>query len=98
MRLLVALLGVAVLAGGSAVQALGHPVLTSRSPVTVLERSCLDPDDAELTSPWVAVGPDGTRVELWCGSRVEVSGGRCRARLGDELTAVPCVGLRAREG
>ena len=63
---------------------------------TVLERSCLDPDSAELAGPWVAVGPAGTRVELWCGTRLEVTNGRCSVRLGGALTPVPCVGAEPR--
>lgn len=59
--------------------------------ITVLERSCLHPDTAELASSWMAQGPGGVRVELWCGTRVEVSGGTCRIRLGAELTEVPCI-------
>lgn len=59
--------------------------------VTVLERSCLYPDDAELDTPWIAEGPGGLRVELWCGTRLEVSGEVCRVRLGAKLSEVPCV-------
>lgn len=60
------------------------------APVTVLEVRCLYPDDAALASPVRMVAQDGTRVELWCGDRVEVSGGACRVRIADELTVVPC--------
>lgn len=83
----------AAVAASAAVLALscGGPRLASASSVTVLEVGCLYPGEAELSAPVRMTAQDGTAVELWCGDRVELSGGTCRVRRGEELTAVPCV-------
>lgn len=86
---LLASAGVLLAAGAARAEPAGRD---PRPPSTfVLEASCLYPDDRDLSAPALAVTPDGTEVELWCGSRVEVSRGHCRVRLGGEVTAVPCV-------
>lgn len=63
---------------------------TGPDPITVLEVRCLNPGDAELVRPVHMITQDGTVVSLRCGGRVEVSGGVCRVRRGDQVTAVPC--------
>jgi hypothetical protein len=56
----------------------------------VLLVTCLNPSTPDLSTPLHATTPDGTAVELWCGDRIEVSGGRCAIRLGDVVEEIPC--------
>jgi hypothetical protein len=83
---------VAAASAGVLLFSCGEPRLAAEAvqPVAVLEVTCLNPTDTELSVPVRMTTQDGTAVDLWCGDRVEVSAGTCRVRRGDELTEVPC--------
>ncbi len=62
---------------------------TAAPPTVVVDRTCYYPSPEDQSTPYRFTVGD-TWVELWCGTRLEVTGDVCRVRMEPTVTEVPC--------